>query len=161
MTTTDDEEKFPPVQADDPPMQQQYLQELRWRFPNETGAIDGSALEAAVQEGLKLCPPLRISDPKEVRRFLALTVVLTPEQKQSDFLKTVVYRVLMAFHFWGARKRMNFIYTFVVGRAPPEVEPDFGVWFIADPKWYPGVTPDDLGRAIFSSLPASAAPPPS
>ena len=155
MTTTDDDEKFAPVQPDDPQEQQQYLRELQWRFPKETGAVDGSALEKAVQEGLKLCPALRISDPKEVRRFLALTVLLTPAQKQSEFLRTVVYRVLMAMGFWGARKRLNFIYTLVVGRAPPESEPDFGVWFIADPKWYPGVTPDDLGRAIFRPLPPS------
>ena len=159
--TTDDEEKFPPVDAGDPQVQQQVLQELRWRYPKETEAVEASALEAAVQEGLKLCPPLRINDPKEIRRFLALTVLLTPAQKKSALLTTVVYRVLMALSYWGARKRMNFIYTFVVGRAPPEAEPDFGVWFIADPKWYPNVTPDNLSRAIFRTLPPSAARAPS
>jgi hypothetical protein len=158
--TTDDEEQFPPVQADDPAVLQQCLKELRWRYPEETGAVDGSALEAAIREGLKLCPTLRINDLKEVRRFLALTFLLTPAQKKSPLLGTVVYRIVMALAYWGARKRMNFIYKFVVGRPPPEVEPDFGTWFIADPKWYPNVTPDALSRSILAPLPPSAASPP-
>jgi hypothetical protein len=154
VTTTDDEEPFPPVEADDPAVLQRYLEELRGRFPGETRSVDQDALRATVHEALKLCPPLRINDPEEIRRLISLAVLLTPAQKQSPFLQTVVYRVLMALATWGARKRLNFIYKLVVGRPPPESEPDFDVWFIADPRYYPGVTPDALGRSVFSPLPA-------
>lgn len=154
MTTTDDDEPFEPVHADDPAQQMHYLRQVQWRYPRETGAVQAAALEDAVKEGLRLCPPLRINDPKEILRFLALTVLLTPAQKQSTLLTNVVYRVLLATDGWGARKRLNFIYKFVVGRAPPDPEPDFGVWFIADPRWCPPVTPQDLGRSIFAPVAA-------
>jgi hypothetical protein len=148
--TTDDDETFPPVRPDDPAETLRYVRQLQSRYPQEAGAVERTSLETAVHEGLTLCPLLRIHDPKEVLRFLALILLLTPAQKQSALLRTVVYRVLMAADSWGARKRMNFIHELVVGRAPPDPEPDFGVWFIADPRWYAAVTPLDLDRSIFS-----------
>lgn len=71
---------------------------------------------------------------------------------------TIVFRVLLSFDAWGAKKRLRFIYDFIVGRPAPEVEPDFGVWFIADPRFYPAVTPADLERSIFAVLPSAADP---
>ena len=156
--TTDDGETFPALLPDDPEVQLQYLRELQWRHPQEAGAVEATALEDAVHEGLKVCVPLRIDHPKEILRFLALILLLTPAQKQSELLTTVVYRVLMVTDYWGARKRMRFIYKFVVGRAPPDPEPDFGIWFIVDPRYGPAVTPKDLGRSIFRLLPESAHP---
>jgi hypothetical protein len=153
--TTDDDETFPPLQPDHPEVQRHYLRKLQWRYPQETGAAEQAALESAVREGLRVCPPLRINDPKEILRLLALMVLLTPAQKRSTLLTNVIYRVLMATGIWGARKRLNFIYTFVVGRAPPDPEPDFGAWFIADPRFSPAVTPHDLARSIFCVLPGS------
>jgi hypothetical protein len=150
--TTDDDEPSPPVKPDDPAEQQRYLGQLKWRYPDETGAVDPAALEEAVRAALALCPPLRIDDPKEVLRFLALIVLLTPAQKRSSLLTTVTYRVLLATTSWGARKRLRFIHTLIVGRPPPAEEPDFGVWFIADPAYGPQVTPDDLARSIFHPL---------
>jgi hypothetical protein len=154
--TTDDDETFPPLNPDDPEEQHRYLRQLQWRYPKETGEFEATALATAVNAGLRLCPPLRINDPKEILRFLALSILLTPAQKRSTLLTTVVYRILMATDTWGARKRLNFIYKFVVGRTPPAPEPDFGVWFIADPRYCPAVAPEDLGRSIFLDLPRSA-----
>jgi hypothetical protein len=145
--TTDDDETFRPVRPHDPGERLHYLRQLQWRYPVESGAVDEAWLENAVHAGLALCPPLRIHDPKEVLRFLALALLLTPAQKQSALLMTVVYRVLMAIDTWGARKRLRFIHTFVVARTPPDPEPDFGVWFIADAS-AAAVTPDDLARAF-------------
>jgi hypothetical protein len=154
--TTDDDETFPPLDPDDPEVQRHYLRKLQWRYPQETCACDQIALESAVREGLKLCSPLRINDPKEILRFLAMIILLDPAQKRSVLLTNVVYRVLVATGLWGARKRLNFIYKFVVGRTPPDPEPDFGVWFIADPRGGVAVTPHDLGRSIFNVLPGPA-----
>ncbi len=78
--TTDADEPFDPVQPDDPEQQTRYLRQVQWRYPDETRAVDATALEVAVKEALKLCPPLKINDPKEVLRFLALIVLLTPAQ---------------------------------------------------------------------------------
>jgi hypothetical protein len=134
-------------------VRQQYQRQLQWRYPAETQVLDAVVLADTVYESLKLCGPLRVQDPKEVLRFLALIVLLTAAQKRSAFLLTVVYRVLLATDGWGARKRLNFIDKFVVGRPPHDSEPDFGVWFIADPRYCPAVTSGDLSRAIFVVLP--------
>lgn len=154
--TTDDDESFPPLNPDDPEEQHRYLRQLQWRYPKETGAYEAAALTNAVNQGLKLCSPLRINDPKEILRFLALSILLSPAQKRSALLATVIFRILMATDTWGARKRLNFIYKFVVGRTPPDPEPDFGVWFIADQRYCPALTPDDLGRSILLDLPRAA-----
>ena len=154
--TTDDEESFPLLEPDDLGVRRHYLGQLEWRYPAETAAVEQSALQAAVHEGLKLCVHLLIKDPKEILRFLALVLILTPEQKRSQFFTTIIYRVLTASHTWGARKRMRFLYKFIVGRTPPEQEPDFGLWFIADPRFMPPVTPEDLERAILNVLPNAA-----
>jgi hypothetical protein len=157
MTTTDDTEVFPLLRPDDPQQQQLYLSQLRWRHPDECNAVDPSALERAVHAALEVCVPLRINDPKEILRFVALTVLLTPPQKRSMLLTNVMYRVLLSSRSWGARKRLDFIYKLVVGRPPPDPEPDFGVWCVIDPRDMPPVTPQALNQSIFSSLPVAPA----
>jgi hypothetical protein len=156
--TTDDDESFPLLEPDDHGVRRHYLGQLEWRFPSETAAVERSNLQASVYESLRLCVPLRIKDPKEVLRFIALVLLLTPEQKRSQFFTTIIFRVLVAIDAWGASKRMRFIYKFLVGRAPPDREPDFGVWFVADPRFLPPLTQDDLKRAILSLLPGAADP---
>jgi hypothetical protein len=153
--TTDEEEIFPPIEPDDPEVLRHYLGQLRWRHPEEARAVDAGALERAVHEGLRLCGPLRINDPKEILHFLALILLLTPAQKASALHTTVVYRVLLQLSIWGARKRMRFIYRFVVGRPAPDPEPDFGVWFIADPNACP-VSLEDVRKVLFTALPPAA-----
>lgn len=124
------DEEFPDVHPEDPEVQMVYLRRFRGRYPRETAAIDLDILKAVVVEDLKRCPPLRIRAPRDVLRFLALRVLITPEQKSSKLLDTVIRRVLEAVDDWTATKRLDFIYKHVVGRSPPNPEPDFGPWFV-------------------------------
>jgi hypothetical protein len=149
-----DEETFPLLRPDDPDEQLLYLRRLQWRYPKETGVVEEARLRAIVRDALKLCPLLRIEDPKEVVRFLALSFLITPEQRKSVLLETVIKRIMLAADSWSARKRLNFIYKHVVGRPPPDPEPDFGPWFIADPRFLEVSLPDEKnGRDESSSDP--------
>jgi len=129
------EETFLPMHPDDPDEQLVYLRRLQERYPKETALVDEARLRGIVREGLKLCPVLRIEDPKEVVQFLALRFLITPEQRKSALLETVIKRVMVATDSWSATKPLNFIYQHLVGRPPPDAEPDFGPWFIADPRF--------------------------
>jgi hypothetical protein len=127
------DEGFPDVRPDDPEVQTLFLRRLRGRYPEETAGIDADRLTEIVRNGLKRCPPLMIRDPRDVLRFLALGVLITPEQKKSKLLEAVLRRVLEAVEDWSATKRMDFIYKHIVGRPPPNPEPDFGPWFVEAP----------------------------
>jgi hypothetical protein len=157
MTTTDDTEIFPLLRPDDPEQRRLYLSQLRWRHPDECNAVDPDALERVLHAALEACVLLRINDPKEILRFVALPVLLTRQQKQSQLLTNVIYRVIVSSRSWGARKRLDFIYKLVVGRAPPDPEPDFGVWCVLDPRDMPPVSPQALQQSIFSLLPSAPA----
>ena len=87
------------------------------------------SLKSVVREGLKLCAPLTIRNPQDVLRFLALSIFITPEQKMSPLIERVIRLVLGNTDF-SARRRLNFLYKHVVGRSPPNPEPDFGPWFV-------------------------------
>jgi hypothetical protein len=138
-----DEQTFLPLRPEDPDEQLLYLRRLQWRYPKETALVDEAHLRGIVREALKLCPVLRIEDPKDVVRFLALSFLITPEQRKSALLETVIKRVMVATDSWSATKRLNFIYKHVVGRPPPNPEPDFGPWFIADPRFPEVSIPDE------------------
>lgn len=131
-----------PVQPDDPDEQRAYLRRLQWRYPVETAALDEARLLEVVCDALKLCPVLRIEDPHDVVRFLALSFLITKDQKRSPLLETVMKRIMVAIDSWSATKRLNFIYKHVVKRAPPDPEPDFGPWFIADATMAWDIPPD-------------------
>jgi hypothetical protein len=148
---SDDEDILPPLLPDDPHEQMQYLRRVQWRHPDEAAAVDEACLLDMVRAGLRLCAPLQIQDPVQVVRFLALGLLLTPEQKRSSLHATVVRRILLAVPGWKATKRLNFLYKYVVGRPAPEIEPDLGVWFIADPSWLP-VPLEALDPVVFAEL---------
>jgi len=125
-----DDEIFDPVRPDDPDEQLLYLRRLRWRYPDETASVTEEQLGTLVRTYLKNCPLLKIEHPNDVVRFLALGLLITPEQRKSALLSTVTQRVLTASDIWSAAKRLDFIYTHVVGRPVPNPEPDFGRWFV-------------------------------
>lgn len=129
----EEEEGIPDVRPDDPEEQESYFRRLRGRYPKETAGMAPDQLRVIVREALIQCPPLRIREPRDVLRFLALIVLITPEQRQSKLLETVIRRVLTAVDDWSATKRLDFIYKHVVGRPPPNPEPDFGPWFVEAP----------------------------
>lgn len=130
-----DEDTFPPVRPDDPDEQLLYFRRLKWRYPRETAPIGEDRLQGVVRDGLVLCPALGIDNPKDVVRFLALAFLITQQQRKSAFIETVIKRVMVASDSWSATKRLNFIHKHVVGRPPPDPEPDFGWWFIDDPRF--------------------------
>jgi len=126
----EEEEGIPDVHPDDPEEQESYFRRLRGRYPNETAGMNPNHLMQAVREALSRCPSLLIRKPRDVLRFLALVVIFAPKQDESKFLSTVIRRVVNAIDDWTATKRLDFIYKHVVGRPPPNPEPDFGPWFV-------------------------------
>ena len=118
---------------------------LRWvrrmesRHPEETRALGQVELRTAVQQSLTLAPQLEIEEERDVARFIALAVLLTPEQKRSRLVEGVLRRVLAHFD-WDATKRLDFLHRHLVGRPVSPEEPDFGPGFL--PEQAPAA-PDD------------------
>jgi hypothetical protein len=132
MNDEEDEEALPDVRPDDEEEQRLYLRRLRARHPAETaGAVDARLLDA-VRDGLRLCLAYQIRIPRDVVRLLALNILLTPVQRRSRFL-TAVTRCVLADTEKPSRARLDFVYKHVVGRPPPDPEPDFGPWFVEQP----------------------------
>jgi hypothetical protein len=129
----DDDDDTPDVRPDDPEEQRLYGLRMRARYPKELAGVSPDRLGEIVRGGLAQCPPLRIKRPVDVLRFLALGVLITPEQRRSMLLDAVVRRVLGAVEDWTPGKRLDFIYKHVVGRPPPAPEPDFGPWYVESP----------------------------
>ena len=125
------DEHCPEVCPDDPEEQLLYLQRFRGRYPSETAELDPDELMEQVRTTLQRCPELRIRDPRDVLRFLALSIILRPGQ-DSPFLETVLGVVLQATDDWSATKRLDFIFKHLVGRTSPASEPDFGPWYEDD-----------------------------
>jgi hypothetical protein len=123
------DEGIPDVRPDDPEEQLLYLRRFVGRYPKETAEMDPDQLMEIVRDTLKLCPPLRIRHPRDVLRLLALRILITPAQK-SQFLETVVRRVLEAVDDWSATKRLDFIDKHVIARSAAIPEPDFGPWYV-------------------------------
>ena len=126
------DEGVPDVRPGDPEELSLYVRRFRARFRKETAGLDQARLEEIVGARLRVCPRLRIRDPHDVLRFIALSVLLTAEQMESRFLDAVCRRVLGAVDEWSATKRLDFVYKHVVGRPPPVPEPEFGDWL----PWY-------------------------
>lgn len=132
-------EGIPDVRPDDLEGQESYFRRLRGLYREETAGMAPDQLMGIVREALTQCKILRIRKPRDVLRFLALSILITPEQKKSKLLGTVTRRVLEAVDEWSATKRLDFIYKHVVGRPPPNPELDFGPWFLEVP---PQMRPD-------------------
>lgn len=98
---------------------------IRYRFRKESQVIDESEHLKMVQAALRSVKPLQISTEPELYRYLSLSVRLRPEQKQSRFLSQIFARIIGNID-WTANMRLNFIEKHIVGREPPEHEPDFG-----------------------------------
>lgn len=117
------------VRPDDPAEQKLYGHRLRARYRSETAGLDDVQVASLVRESLRHCPALRIRDSRDVLRFIALRVVVTPAQKDSPFIGHLIRTVLGAVDDWSATKRLDFIYRHIVGRPAPEREPDYGPWY--------------------------------
>lgn len=124
-----EDDEFPNVNPDNPKEQLYYYRRLKAKYRKQTANLSDDRLKTIVREGLKLCVNSEIRDPQDVLRFLALTLILTPEQKESEFLKNII-RLLLGHTDFSAKRRLNMIYKHVAGRLPPSPEPDFGPWYI-------------------------------
>jgi hypothetical protein len=113
-------------------------EELRWvkrlqgRYPEQTRDLDPVELLMRVRESLVLCPSLEITEEKDIFRFLALSVLLTPEQKKSKLVEGVTRRILSNLD-WDGTRRLDFLYKRLVGRPVSPNEMDFGPNFIPVP----------------------------
>jgi hypothetical protein len=126
----EEEEGLSDINPDDPEQQESYIRKLRGRYPKETAGMARDQLMELVREALARCPPLKIREPRDVLLFVALCILITPQQRKSKLLESVLRRVLEAIEDWSATKRLDFIYKHVVGRPAPDPEPDFGPWFV-------------------------------
>lgn len=127
-------------------------EELRWvkrlqgRYPEHTRGIDPEELRQRVREAFALNPTLEITEEKDAFRLIALSVLLTPEQKRSTLAQGVMQRVL-AHLDWDATQRLDFLYKHLIGRPVSSKEMDFGPNFIPSPT----PPPDSSGHAPHSS----------
>lgn len=108
---------------------------LRWvrciegRHPEEAKALGEAELRTVVRQSLAIAPQLEIEEERDVARFIALAVLLTPEQKRSRLVEGVMRRVLAHFD-WDATKRLDFLHRHLVRRPVSPNEIDFGPGFL-------------------------------
>jgi hypothetical protein len=108
------------------------VKRLQGRYPAQTRDIDPAELLRRTREALALCPALEITDEKDVFRFIALSVLITDEQKRSKLVEGVTRRILANLD-WDSEKRLDFLYKHLVGRPVSPDEMDFGPTFIPGP----------------------------
>ena len=106
-----------------------WVKRLRWCYPKQTREIEDSKLLELVQTALPFCEPLQITDENDILRFLALSFLITPEQKQSHLIEGTVRRTLSNLD-WDSKKRLNFIYKHVIGRPVSPNEMNWGEFFV-------------------------------
>ena len=107
-----------------------WLRRVQWRYPKETRAMDEAQILEMIKEALSTCLRLEIIDEKDILRYVALRVLLTPEQKQSSLIAGVLLRILSNLD-WDSKKRLDFVYKHVVGRPVSKKETDFSKFFPA------------------------------
>ena len=110
---------------------------LQGRYPAELANVSDEAVQEVVRAALGACASLEIESEQDQFRFAALSVLISPEQKQSTLVRGVVQRILRNLD-WPATKRLDFLYQHIVGRPVSKAEPDFG----------PGFAPDDGGDIL-------------
>jgi hypothetical protein len=108
-----------------------WLKKLKDRYPHESAKVEEPLLLEMVRESLGTCAVLQISDPDDMLRYIALRVLLTPEQRQSRLIRGVLIRTL-TYLDWDARKRLDFIYKHIIGRPVSKDEIDFGPLFVPE-----------------------------
>jgi hypothetical protein len=106
----------------------EWVRRLQWRHPREARAWREPELLETIRTALATCPELEIVEEADVLRYLALRVLLTPEQRRSPLLQGVLVRILGNLD-WDAEKRLDFVYKHVVGRPVSPEEPDLGPGF--------------------------------
>lgn len=105
------------------------VKRLQGRYPEQTHGLTEKELLRRVREALAAAPALEITEEKDVFRFVALSVLLTPEQKASKLVEGVLRRILANVD-WEGEKRLDFLYKHLVGRGVSPNEMDFGPNFI-------------------------------
>lgn len=120
-----------PLVPPDVALVQRWVRRMQARHPEQAEAFGEEALRMAVVHALALTPRLEIEEERDVARFLALALLLTPEQKRSRLVEGVMRRVLAHLE-WDASKRLDFLHEHLVGRPVSSDEMDFGPRFVPD-----------------------------
>lgn len=108
------------------------LKRLQGRYLEQTQNVPETELLRRVRESLAVVPALEITDERDIFRFVALSVLLAPEQKASKLVEGVMHRILSNLD-WDSGKRLDFLYKHLVGRPVSPNEMDFGPAFVPSP----------------------------
>jgi hypothetical protein len=119
--------------SNDPTTLLVWTRKLQERYPEKTANIDELRLLEMVRESLSSCEGLHLSEGNDVFRYIALRVLLTPEQRESRLIRGVLIRTL-SYLEWESGKRLDFIYKHIVGRPVVQNETDFGALFVPETK---------------------------
>lgn len=103
---------------------------VRARYPKQAARYTSDQLRASMAGWVALLAPYGIEAHEDRVRFLALAVLLTPEQRRSK-LATAVLQYTMDHMDWEPKQRLDFLYKHLVGRPVAADEEDFGPAFSA------------------------------
>jgi hypothetical protein len=102
---------------------------VRARHPQQAARYTPEQLERSMAGWYGLLDTLGIEEHEDRVRFLALAVLLTPEQRASRLVNGVLRRT-MANTDWEPSQRLDFVYKHLVGRPVAPDEEDFGPTFV-------------------------------
>ena len=119
----------PEIDLTDSEIQQQFVNRLCSRYRFETANHSGQHILSIVQKAFAGCVALEIYGKKEIYRFLALSILLTSDQLSSPLIEGVLKRIIGNTD-WSDKKRLDFLYTHLIGRSDRSDDTDFGDGFV-------------------------------
>jgi hypothetical protein len=119
--------------SDDPTKALVWTKKLQERYPEESAKISEFRLLEMVRESRGTCEGLQINNENDVLRYIALRVLVTPQQRESRLIQGVLIRTL-SYLDWSSEQRLDFIYKHIVGRQVAQDEMDFGSSFVPETK---------------------------
>ncbi len=106
-----------------------WVARVRARYPRESARYTPAQLADSMVGWVDLLDPLGLEEHEDRVRFLALSVLLTPEQRRSRLVNGVIRRV-MGNTDWEPGQRLDFIYKHLVDRPVSPDEEEFGPAFV-------------------------------
>ncbi len=110
-----------------------WVKRVRLRYPQESAKHTDAELAELVRESLNTCDGLQIKDEAAILRYVALRVLITPQQRQSRLIRGTLIRTLSNLD-WDSAQRLDFVYKYIVGRPVSSSEPDFGPSYVPPVK---------------------------
>lgn len=108
---------------------EKWSRRIRSRYPKESDRLTIQEMEESMAGWVSLLGPLELNEHEDQVRFLALCVLLDRQHQQSKLIQGVLKRVMSNFE-WSPKRRLDFVYKHLVGRAVSASEEDFGPKFV-------------------------------